>query len=280
VTAGDAPEVDGATVVAVATHDTGSAVAAVPFRHADSVFLSVGTWSLVGMEIDRPLITDETFAANLTNEGGVAGTFRLLRNVTGLWLLDEARRAWASAGRNHPFEELVALAEKAPPLGAFVDPDDDSFTTPGDIPTRISDFCGRTGQTAPEGVGETARCILESIALKQAATVRDLGDVTSTEPAELHLVGGGARNELLCRSTADASGLPVLAGPEEATVIGNLLVQAIALGELESLEQARGVVRASFPPTEYEPSNSPEWSEARERFAELVTSRPPLEVTS
>jgi rhamnulokinase len=270
---------DDAVVVAVATHDTGSAVAAVPFRRADSVFLSIGTWSLVGTEIDQPLITDETFAANLTNEGGVGGTFRLLRNVTGLWLLHESRRTWASQGHDLSFEELTSLAQTAEPLRSLVDPDDDSFVTPGDMPARITDFCRRTGQPEPEGPGALARCILESIALKHATTVDLLREATGTEPAELHVVGGGARNELLCRWTAEATGLPVLAGPEEATLIGNLLVQAMAMGELGSLREARDVVRASFVPTVYEPSASSEWIEARKRFAELAW-RSPLEVGS
>jgi rhamnulokinase len=270
---------DGAAVIAVATHDTGSAVAAVPFGHHDSVFVSAGTWSLVGMEVDRPLITDATFAANLTNEGGVAGTFRLLRNVTGLWLLHESRRAWADAGHGHSFEELNELAAAAPTLRAFVDPDHESFATPGDMPARIAAFCERTGQPAPEDPGATVRCILESIALKHALTVDMLREVTGTDPVELHIVGGGARNELLCRSTAQATGLPVLAGPEEATLVGNLLVQAMALGELESLEEARAVVRASFLQTTHEPQPSAEWDEPRQRFAELV-QQAPVEVTS
>jgi rhamnulokinase len=263
----------------VATHDTGSAVAAVPFRGPGSVFLSVGTWSLVGMEVDRPLITDETFAANLTNEGGVAGTFRLLRNITGLWLLHEARRTWATQGRDRSFDELIGLAGSAPSLRSLIDPDDESFMTPGDMPARIAEVCRRSSQPVPEDDGATTRCILESIALKHAATVDLLQEVTGVEPTELHVVGGGARNELLCRWTAEATGLRVVAGPEEATVIGNLLVQAMALGELASLDEARDVVRASFVPRVYEPSGSAEWGAARDRFAELASSRPPQEAT-
>jgi rhamnulokinase len=265
---------DGATVIAVATHDTASAVAAVPFGHHDSMFVSAGTWSLVGLEVDRPLITDATFAANLTNEGGVAGTFRLLRNVTGLWLLHESRRAWADAGHDHSFEQLNELATSAPPLRSFVDPDDDSFATPGDMPARIAAFCERTGQPVPDAPGPTARCILESVALKHALTVDLLREVTGVDPVELHVVGGGARNEQLCRWTAQATGLPVLAGPEEATLVGNLLVQAMALGELTSLEEARAVVRASFDVTVHEPTPSSEWDEARQRFAELAPRKP------
>jgi rhamnulokinase len=261
---------NGATVIAVATHDTGSAVAAVPFGHHDSMFVSAGTWSLVGLEVEQPLITDAAFAANLTNEGGVAGTFRLLRNVTGLWLLHESRRAWAEAGQSHSFEELNELAASAAPLRSFVDPDDDSFAAPGDLPAHIDAFCERTGQPVPDGPGATVRCILESVALKHAVTVDLLREVTGADPVELHIVGGGARNELLCSWTAQATGLPVLAGPEEATLVGNLLVQAMASGELASLEEARAVVRASFAPAVYEPSPSAEWAEAGQRFADLV----------
>jgi rhamnulokinase len=260
-----------AAVVAVATHDTGSAVAAVPLIRPGSIFLSVGTWSLVGVEIGSPLISDATFAANLTNEGGVAGTYRLLRNVTGLWLLHECRRAWAAQGQDHTFDELVALARTAAPLRSFVDPNADVFLEPGDMPARILAFCKETSQPEPNGIGETVRCILESLALKHAETVDVLRRVTGTDPAEIHVVGGGARNELLCAWTADATGLPVLAGPEEATLIGNLLVQAMALGEIASLEEARTVVRASFAPTTYEPVRSAAWQEARERFARLRT---------
>jgi rhamnulokinase len=274
----EAGPLDGATVIAVATHDTGSAVAAVPFSKPDSVFVSAGTWSLVGMEIDRPLITDGSYAANVTNEGGVAGTFRLLKNVTGLWLLHESRRAWAAAG--HSFDELVDLAGTATPLRSLIDPDDESFAAPGDMPARIEDFCRRTRQPVPRGPGAISRCILESIALKHAVTVDLLGEVTGVDPGELHVVGGGARNRLLCQWTADATGLPVVAGPEEATVIGNLLVQAMALGELESLDQGRDVVRASFEPTVHEPSRAAEWADARERFAAIVSSPRPLEVRS
>lgn len=259
-----------AVVIAVATHDTGSAVAAVPFNREGSVYLSVGTWSLVGIEIEQPLITDDTFAANLTNEGGVAGTYRLLRNVAGLWLLHECRRCWAEEGDDHGFDELVDLARSAPPLRSFVDPNAEAFLEHGaDMPRRIQAFCRETNQPEPAGVGEIVRCVLESLALKHAETVDVLRRVTGADPAELHVVGGGARNELLCAWTAEAAGLPVLAGPEEATVVGNLLVQAIALGEIASLAEAREVVRASFEPTTYEPARSAEWQEARARFAQL-----------
>ena len=269
---------ESATVVAVGTHDTASAVAAVPFNRRGSIFLSVGTWSLVGVELAEPLINDATFAANLTNEGGVGGTFRLLRNVTGLWLLHECRRSWAGQGHEHTFDELVELARTAPKLRAFVDPNADLFVEPGDMPGRIKEFCRQTNQPEPMGIGDTARCILESLALTHAETVDMVRGVTGFDPAELHVVGGGARNELLCAWTAEATGLPLLAGPEEATLVGNLLVQAMALGEIGSLDEARDVVRASFAPTVYEREQGAEWQEARERFAQLREAE--LEVTA
>ena len=259
----------GAQVIAPATHDTASAVAAVPFREPRSAYVSAGTWSLVGLELDAPLIDDRTFAANLTNEGGVAGTTRLLRNVTGLWLLHECRRAWAQEGRDYGFDELVALAAEAPPLRSLVDPDDRRFATPGDMPQRIREFCAGTGQAEPVEPGAVTRCVLESLALGHAQAVRLLENATGAAPTEVHVVGGGAQNELLCRWTASATGLPVLAGPVEAAAIGNLVVQAMGLGELASLEQGRELVRDSFVPTEYEPAGSAEWAEARERFYDL-----------
>jgi rhamnulokinase len=266
-----------AEVVAVATHDTGSAVAAVPFRQRGSVFISAGTWSLVGLEIQAPVISDASFAANLTNEGGVDGTFRLLRNVTGLWLIHECRRVWAQEGHEYSFDQLVALANDAPALQSFIDPNDAAFDDPGDMPARVRAFCAHTGQPEPVEPGAIVRCILESLALKHAQTIEVLASVTGASPREIHVVGGGARNELLCRSTADAAGLPVIAGPEEATLLGNLVVQAMALGEISSLAEGRELISASVVPTAYEPQETSKWQEARERFAEAV-ALPTLEV--
>ena len=276
--ADEASGIAGAAVIAVATHDTGSAVAAVPLRGPGSVYLSVGTWSLVGVEVPRPVIDDLTYAANLTNEGGVEGTTRLLRNVTGLWLLDECRRAWSAAGRVYSIDELVGLADGATPLRSFVDPDAGAFAAPGDMPERIAAFCRDSGQAPPVSDGEIVRCVLESLALKHAHVVELLRDAAGIQPTELNVVGGGARNEHLCAWTANAAELPVFAGPEEATVVGNLLVQAIALGELASVAQARDVVRASFPQHVYEPSGAAEWQEARERFGTLLDA--PVEVSA
>jgi rhamnulokinase len=234
-----------------------------------SVFLSIGTWSLVGIEVDRPVINDDTFAANLTNEGGVAGTFRLLRNVAGLWLLNECRRQWAAEGIELGFDQLVSLASESRPFVAFVEPNAAVFLEPGDMPSRLREFCRLTGQPEPATVGEIVRCILESLALKHAETVDILHAVSGSAPSTLHIVGGGSRNALLCAWTASAAGLPVYTGPEEAALVGNLLVQAMTLGEVGSLDEARAVVRSSFEPTVYEPVLAAEWREARARFAEL-----------
>jgi len=260
-------------VVAPATHDTASAVAAVPFRFSESVYISSGTWSLVGLELTDPLIDDAAFAANLTNEGGAAGTFRLLRNVTGLWLLHECRNAWALEGDDWTFDELVRLAEQAPALRSFIEPNDPAFLAPGDMPDRIRRRCAATGQDVPQEPAAVVRCILESLALKYRQTIELIERATGLNPPEIHVVGGGARNEPLCRWTAAATGLPVLAGPAEATLIGNAAVQAMALGELSSLDEVREVVRASFAPVAYEPLERARWDEAYARFL-LVSDRP------
>jgi rhamnulokinase len=182
----------------------------------------------------------------------------------------ECQRAWAVEGTSYGFDELVRLAEQASPFGSFIDPDDAVFVAPGAMPERIRDFCARTDQPAPQEPGAVIRCVLESLALKFRVTIELLAKVTGTSPPEVHVVGGGARNRLLCQCTADATGLPVLAGPEEATVVGNLLGQAIALGELASLADARTVVRESFEPTLYEPTRPAEWAQAYARFEEIL----------
>jgi rhamnulokinase len=263
----------GAVVVAPATHDTGSAIAATPLRDPNSVYISAGSWSLVGMELAAPLITDETFAANLTNEGGLGGTSRLLRNVDGLWLLHECRRAWKADGQAWEFRELVRMAESSPPLRSFIEPNDPRFLVPGDLPDRIRTFCAETGQPVPHDAGAVVRCVLESLALEHRQAIELLTRATGAVPPEIHIVGGGALNTPLCQWTADATGLPVLAGPVEATAIGNLAAQAMALGELASLDEARQVIRASFEPIPYEPSAPSAWLEAAERFDDIAQSR-------
>jgi rhamnulokinase len=252
-----------ARVIAPGTHDTASAVAAVPFAPGrQAAFLSAGTWSLVGMELDRPVVSDAAREANLSNEGGVAGTVRLLKNVMGLWLVQECRRAWARAGRTWTYDELLAMAEAAPPLGPVIDPDDERLLRPADMPAQIAACCAERGQPPPGSPGEVVRCALESLALKHRAALDRLEAVTGTRAEVVHVVGGGARNALLCQLTADACGRPVVAGPVEATAIGNLLVQAMALGLVGSLEEARALVGRSLEPRTYEP-RCPERREER-----------------
>jgi rhamnulokinase len=261
-----------ADVVAAATHDTASAVAAIPLNGERCAYMSVGTWSLVGVEAREPVLSNSAFRANITNEGGVDGTIRVLRNVTGLWLLHECSRVWSIAGRPSSIDELLPLARSAQPIQSLVDPNDPIFADPGDMPARIADYCARTGQSQPSDEGAVVRCILESLALKHAESLDLLASVTGRDIDTIHIVGGGANNDLLCRWTADACGRVVLAGPAEATLVGNLLVQALALGEISSLTEGREIVRTSFAPTVYEPADAPSWREARERFAALTKS--------
>ncbi len=255
-------------VVAPATHDTGSAVAACPLAEDGSIaFLSSGTWSLVGLEVGQPFITEQAREANVTNEGGVNGTTRLLKNVMGLWLVQEARR---SVAPDASYEALAHMAEQAPSGTAFVDPDDARFLRPSNIRAAVADYCHETGQTPPDDAATLVRVLLESLALKYATVIDLLATLTGRPIAGIHVVGGGARHELLCRLTADATGLPVYAGAVEATAIGNLVVQALALGELGSLKEARTLVAESFPARCYEASG--DWTAARGRFARMLNT--------
>ncbi len=273
------------TVIAPATHDTASAVAAVPARSAspaapappsssssppDWCYLSSGTWSLIGVEVGRPVITAEAMRYNFTNEGGVAGTTRLLKNIMGLWLVQESRRTWARAGREYSYEELTARAQVAPPFSALIDPDDATFLAPGDMPARLSAYCARTGQELPRDEGAIVRVCLEGLALKYRWAVERLERILGTTIETVHVVGGGAKNALLCQFTADACGRPVHCGPIEATAIGNILMQALGRGRLGSIAELREVVARSFPVMVYEPRDTARWAEAAGRFADLV----------
>jgi rhamnulokinase len=260
----------GCRVIVPAAHDTASAVVAAPLRHADSIFISSGTWSLVGMETDRPWITDEARLANLTNEGGYAGTIRLLRNVMGLWLLQECRRQWAREGLQLDYPEIAELASVEPGLVSLVNPDHTDFLGPGDMPRRIQAYCARTGQPVPEGVGAIARCVVDSLALGYRRVVDAVAAITGATPPTVHVVGGGASHALLCQLTADATGLPLYAGPTEATALGNAAVQLVALGELAGLADIRAVVATAIEPTEYRPRPGRDWAGASARLAELV----------
>jgi rhamnulokinase len=260
----------GVPVIAPACHDTGAAVAAVPAGDGRWGYISSGTWSLVGAEVPQPVITPQSLAGNFTNEGGVAGTVRLLKNVSGLWLLQECRRVWAERGTDHSHEWLLAAAEAAPPFAALVDPDDPAFLHPADMPAALAEYCVRAGQAAPGAQGALARCIFESLALKYRWVLEKLEGVLGYRLDTLHIVGGGALNALLCQLTADATGRPVIAGPVEAAALGNALVQAMALGELASLAEARGLIRASFELQRYEPRASSGWDEAYQKLQAMV----------
>lgn len=274
----DAAEETGAgrcQVIAPACHDTGSAVAAVPVA-ASSVgsyaYISSGTWSLVGTEVRQPVITPQSLALNFTNEGGVGGTFRLLKNVMGLWLVQECRRAWARQGSDYTYDQLIELAALAAPLQAFVDPDHPDLLAPGEMPARLRARCRATGQPEPQEPGAVVRCVLESLALKYRLVLEQLDLLLGRRVEPVHVVGGGARNRLLCRFTADATGRMVLAGPTEATALGNVLVQAMARGRLASLTEGRELVRRSFAIEVYapDPRATAAWNEAYARFTQLL----------
>ncbi|RAP77635.1 rhamnulokinase [Paenibacillus montanisoli] len=257
-------------VYAAAEHDTGSAVAAVPALEGDFAYLSCGTWSLMGTEVDRPIINELAQELNFTNEGGAYGTFRLLKNIMGLWILQESRRAWERAGQSYSFPELVAMAEKEPAFGALIEPDDPMFLHAGDMPSRIRQYCASTGQTAPESPGAIVRCILESLALKYRYVLELTERLSGKTFSGLHMVGGGIQNALLCQWSANALGKPVWAGPVEGSALGNLVVQWIAQGELSDIWEARKVIRDSFPVVNYEPQERQLWEEAYGKFRGLT----------
>ena len=242
-------------VTAVGSHDTASAVVAVPAGGDRFAYVSCGTWALVGVELDRPVLTDASRAANFTNEGGVDGRVRYLRNVMGLWLLQESLRSWERAGRPAGLAALLEAAAAQPPGGPVVDPDDPNFLPPGDMPSRVQAACRRTGQPAPETQPQLVRCILDSLAAAFARAVADAARLSGRQVEVVHLVGGGARNRLLCQLTADACGLPVLAGPVEATALGNVLVQARTHGQLSGdLDTLRSVLRQTQQVHRYRPA--------------------------
>jgi rhamnulokinase len=259
-------------VIAPAGHDTACAVAAVPAEGERGwAYLSSGTWSLLGVEVPAPIITPETAAANMTNEGGVAGTIRLLKNIGGLWLVQECRRAYARLGTERTYEQLTRAALDAPPLTAVVDPDHPSFLAPDDMPKAIRERCLETGQVPPEGIGATIRCCLDSLGLKYRLVLNAMERVTGTPIHTLHIVGGGSQNHLLNQIAADATGRVVTAGPVEATAIGNVLLQAMARRELGSLADLRSVIRTSFSIQTFQPDPAmrSRFREASERFDHL-----------
>jgi rhamnulokinase len=243
-------------VIATCSHDTGDAVAAVPATHENWCYLSSGTWSLLGAELPSPIITDEAREAGFTNEVGLGGTIRFLKNIAGLWVLQECRRAWEAAGQTYTYEELTKLAVENGPATAHISMKDARFLSPGNMPQKITAFCTETNQVAPTTTGQFARTILESLALTYAETLSQLEALVGRKFERLHVVGGGSRSQLLNQLAADATGLTVVTGPVEATAIGNILIQALALGHLESAAHLRRIVEKSFPTQEFQPGSS------------------------
>ena len=266
----DELEVPPVPIVAAAGHDTQAAMAAVPTEEKDFIFISCGTWSLFGTELDAPVIDENSKKYNITNEGGYAFKTSFLKNIIGLWLQQESRKQWQREGKEYSWKELEAAARQAEPHKCFVDPDAPEFVPAGNIPKRVQEFCRRTGQAVPEGHGEIIRCILESLALKYRYSFEQIKECTGKEYKEIHIVGGGAQNNLLCSLTADACGVKVAAGPGEATVLGNIGLQYLALGEIKDIRQMRRIVAASDTVNVYEPSDAAGWDRAYESFKKIL----------
>lgn len=256
-------------VFAPCCHDTGSAVAAVPATSDSFVYISSGTWSLMGTEIDKPLLSREAMEAGFTNEGGVAGTFRFLHNIMGLWIVQECRRTWLAGGVDMSYTEITAMASEAESFRSIIDPDNPLFLPPGDMPGRIQEYCAKTGQPVPESYGQIVRCALDGLALRYRDTLEKLESLHQRKFDAFHIVGGGIQNRLLCQITADATGTKITTGPVEATAAGNILVQALGAGKVESLQEIREIVRRSFELEEFIPRPSDTLEEAYRKFQTL-----------
>lgn len=257
-------------VVAVAGHDTGSAVAAIPAENENFAYISSGTWSLMGIEVKEPIITEESYALNFTNEGGVEGTTRFLKNITGMWLLEQCRKEWEKQKRNYSYPEIVAMSESSKGFKSLIDPDHPSFANPESMCKAIVDYCISTGQEIPTDDAEFVRCIFDSLALKYRYVLECLQKMAPFKIEKLHVIGGGSQNNLLNQATANSIGLPVVAGPCEATAIGNVMMQAKGVGLVNSLEEMREVIRESVSTETFYPQDTEVWNEAYKRFLEYV----------
>ncbi len=264
---------EGVPVIAVASHDTGSAVAAVPAEGSDWAYISSGTWSLMGVEIHEPVIDESTLRLNFTNEGGMGGTFRLLKNITGLWLIQKCLASWG-AEQAIRIDKLLLLAQEARSFPFFIDPDWAGFRNPAEMPDAIRRYCSRTGQRNPRSHAEFVRGICESLAMKYRSILDEIRQIRKDPVNRIHIIGGGVKNALLCQFTANATGLPVFAGPAEAAAIGNIMIQAYAKECVLSLEHMREVIRNSCKVVTYEPLKTAEWEEAFGRFQEIVAREP------
>jgi rhamnulokinase len=243
----------GCKVVAGVSHDTAAAVAAVPAEEGQWAYLSSGTWSLLGVEVDSPVITPKSLQYNFTNEIGYGGSIRLLKNIPGMWIIQECRRAWAAAGKEYSYDALAAMAEKTESTGAIIDPMDERFASPHDMAVEVQEFCRETDQRVPKTPGETVRCVLESLATSYRQKLDQVEELIDRRVETLHIVGGGSRNRLLNQLASNAVDRTVKAGPVECSAIGNIIVQAISLGDILSLSEARRIVRNSFPVEAYTP---------------------------
>lgn len=257
-------------VILPACHDTGSAVVAMPSTSENTAYLSSGTWSLLGLELDEPIISDAAYEANVTNEGGYDGTWRLLKNIMGLWVVDQCRATWKAAGNDYNFAQLTAMVQSAAPFQAFIEPDDPVFLPPGDMPARVIAYCQRTGQPPPENDAEVMATVYVSLAYKYRYVLEQLMAVSGREVELLHIIGGGSRNALLSQMTANAIGRQVIAGPAEATATGNAIVQLIAIGELASVAEARAMLSGAEDLVRFEPQDSAAWDAHYTRFCALL----------
>lgn len=263
----------GAKMIAAAGHDTQSAVAAVPLRSERAAFLSCGTWSLLGTELDEPILTPKSAELGLSNELGANGKTNYLKNIVGLWLIQESRRQWKRENQEYSFAELEQLAQQTKPFQCFIDPDDPLFTPPGDMPGRIRQYCRETGQYVPQTVGEVVRCIYESLAMKYRLALEQISASTGKQFDVLHIIGGGSQAQLLCQMTASSCGIPVVAGPIEATALGNLIIQFIALGALPDIPAGRRLIAECEPTKCYDSEHSEEWKQAYTRFVDFLEKR-------
>ncbi len=257
-------------VIAVASHDTASAVVSVPIKNKDFVYISCGTWSLFGTELSDPVISKKGLISSYTNEGGCEGSIRFLTNIMGLWLIQESRRTWIKQGKELSFNDLEKKALKCEPFKCFINPDSPEFGKPGDIPKRVQEFCKRTKQYIPQTVGEIVRCIYESLAMKYRYALLNLKDITGKDFECINIVGGGTKDPLLCKMTADACNMKVMAGPIEATALGNIAMQFMSSGKIKNMAEARKIIKNSFDIKTYEPENPDEWDKAYDEFKMFV----------
>jgi len=274
----DETELGKVSVIAVAGHDTASAVAAVPAENERFAYLSSGTWSLMGIEVKDAIINEESYELNFTNEGGIEGTTRFLKNITGMWLLEQCLKEWKKEGITYAYEKLVHMAESAPAFQSLIDPDDVSFANPASMTNAIIEYCQVTGQKVPSTHAEFVRCIFESLSLKYKFILGKLNSMAPFTIEKLHVIGGGSKNPLLNQWTANSIGIPVIAGPSEATAIGNIMIQAKAAGCVDSLQEMRQIIRDSVPLDEFLPANNKTWENAYLVFLDIIQKKQLMQV--